>query len=113
MYTRILATYFKGVVNEEAKSGGRRRRQSEGTEHVVTIVYMTSYTAQVKVVLQVFDLLFINGKSVLSQSLRTRRTLLRNAFSESVGQFHFARGADHVENGDTEPIEVPILIQRF
>jgi DNA ligase-1 len=60
----------------------------------------------VKVVLQVFDLLYMNGKSLLAHSLRVRRQLLKAAFTEFEGQLYFAKGADHVENGDTEPIEV-------
>lgn len=61
---------------------------------------------QVKVVLQVFDMLYLNGKSLLSMSLRVRRQLLRASFTERLGTLHFARGVDHVEDGNTEPIEV-------
>lgn len=67
----------------------RKRKVDEGDED----------NQKVKVVLQAFDMLFINGKSLLSESLRTRRQILHAAFKESVGYFHFASGADHVENG--------------
>lgn len=60
---------------------------------------------KVKVVLQAFDMLYINGQSLLSESLRSRRTLLHSAFHLEEGYFHFATGMDHVENGDTAPIE--------
>eukprot|EP01033_Poteriospumella_lacustris_P011400 gene11400-8114_t len=61
---------------------------------------------KVKVILQVFDLLSLNGQSLLRESLRTRRALLRLAFQPTAqNYFRFADGADHVENGDTAPIE--------
>jgi DNA ligase-1 len=61
---------------------------------------------KVKVILEVFDLLQINGQSLLRESLRTRRAMLRLAFQPSASNyFRFADGADHVENGDTAPIE--------
>lgn len=60
---------------------------------------------KVKVVLQAFDLLFLNGKSLLQESLRTRRGLLHKAFKEVTGLFYFATGQDLVEDGDTSGIE--------
>ena len=60
---------------------------------------------KVKVILQAFDLLYLNGKSLLRESLRTRRELLRKCFHHSEQYFHLASGMDHVENGDTAPIE--------
>lgn len=73
----------------------RKRKVEEGEEH----------NQKVKVVLQAFDMLFINGKSLLTQSLRTRRRLLRASFVEVESYFYFASGCDHVENGDSSPIE--------
>lgn len=60
---------------------------------------------KVKVILQVFDLLHLNGKSLLRESLRTRREILRKAFNHTEQYLHFASGFDHVEDGDTAPIE--------
>ena len=74
----------------------RKRKVEDGEED----------NQKVKVVIQVFDMLYVNGKSLLSQSLRTRRNMLRASFVEREGHFYFARGADHVEDGDTTPIEV-------
>jgi len=62
-------------------------------------------TQKVKVILQIFDLLFINGRSLLRESLRSRRTLMQASFQHTEGLLHFATGLDHVENGDTGPIE--------
>ena len=50
-------------------------------------------------------MLFLNGKSLLQQSLRDRRTILRTAFNLEPGYFHFASGQDLIENGDTDGIE--------
>eukprot|EP00605_Chrysophyceae_sp_TOSAG23-4_P002301 GSChrysophyteH1.ASY1.ANO1.2547.1 assembled CDS len=55
----------------------RKRKVEEGDEQ----------NQEVKVVLQGFDMLYCNGKSLLQESLRDRRR------------------QDHVENGDTCPIE--------
>jgi len=64
---------------------------------------------KVKVVIQAFDLLHINNKSLLHESLRTRRFLLRHAFQANEGYFHLATGQDHLENGDTAPIETFLI----
>lgn len=63
-------------------------------------------TQKVKVILQIFDLLYLNGRSLLRESLRSRRALMHSAFNHTEGMLHFASGLDHVENGDTGPIEV-------
>jgi hypothetical protein len=60
---------------------------------------------KVKVALEVFDLLMVNGKTLLRESLRARRAILRKSFATEVGVFYFASGEDHVENGDTAVIE--------
>ena len=73
----------------------RKRKVEEGDEQ----------NQEVKVVLQGFDMLYCNGKSLLQESLRDRRRLLRTTISHTEGYFHFASGQDHVENGDTCPIE--------
>jgi DNA ligase 1 len=73
----------------------RKRKVEDGEED----------NQKVKVVLQAFDMLYINGKSLLSQSLRQRRQILHASFHEVENYFYFASGADHVENGDTAPIE--------
>jgi len=60
---------------------------------------------KVKVILQPFDLLYLNGHSLLRLSLRQRREIMYAAFTEVEGAFKFAMGLDHVEDGDTAPIE--------
>jgi DNA ligase-1 len=88
--TFILYTY--SIFNNQVLST-RKRKLEEGEEE------------KVKVVLQAFDILSVNGLSLLPISLRRRRQLLRTCFKETEGLFEFAKGGDHVENGDTAPIE--------
>jgi DNA ligase 1 len=71
-----------------------RKRKTDGEEE-----------QKVKVVLQLFDMLYLNGKSLLRESFRTRRSLLKKSFSSSEQKLYFASGTDHVEDGDTAPIE--------
>jgi DNA ligase-1 len=73
----------------------RKRKVEEGE----------SDNQKVKVVLQAFDLLFLNEKSLLQEPLRVRRKLLHTAFREVTGLFYFATGQDLVEDGDTSGIE--------
>jgi DNA ligase 1 len=61
---------------------------------------------KVQVILQAFDLIFLNGKSLLKEPFLFRRTLLHNSFTHLEGYFHFASGMDHLENGDTTAIEI-------
>ena len=46
---------------------------------------------KVKVCVFAFDMLFYNGDSIVQKSLRERRELLREAFSEVEGEFSFAQ----------------------
>ncbi len=73
----------------------RKRKVEEGEDDAQAV----------KVALQGFDLLYLNGVSVLSLTLKERRELLRSSFNTAEGMFYFASGVDHTENGDTEPIE--------
>lgn len=73
----------------------RKRKVEEGEEN----------NQKVKVVLQAFDLLLLNGRSLLMESLYIRRELLLTSFSELEGFFYFAKGMDCQEDGDTAPIE--------
>eukprot|EP01114_Cavostelium_apophysatum_P019156 TRINITY_DN6091_c0_g1_i1.p1 TRINITY_DN6091_c0_g1~~TRINITY_DN6091_c0_g1_i1.p1 ORF type:complete len:829 (-),score=268.02 TRINITY_DN6091_c0_g1_i1:32-2518(-) len=57
---------------------------------------------KVQVCLFVFDLLFINGKSITKEPLRKRRELLHSNFSEVTGEFTFAKYRDI---SDTEEIQ--------
>jgi len=62
-------------------------------------------TAKVQVIVQAFDLMYLNGESLLGRTLAERRDLLRKHFSVVPGKFNFAISLDHQEDGDTTVIE--------
>jgi DNA ligase-1 len=62
-------------------------------------------SAKVQVIVQAFDLMFLNGRSLLGTPLEDRRELLRKHFKVVSGKFQFATSLDHEENGDTTVIE--------
>ncbi|KAL0223606.1 hypothetical protein P9112_002996 [Eukaryota sp. TZLM1-RC] len=49
---------------------------------------------EVKVCLFAFDIIFLNGKSLINDSFRNRRELLHESFSERIGEFSFAHYHD-------------------
>ncbi|CAJ1936393.1 unnamed protein product [Cylindrotheca closterium] len=62
-------------------------------------------TPEVPVIVQGFDLMFLNGKSLMDTPLRARRALLKKHFPEVEGKFQYAKSLDFVENGDTIDLE--------
>jgi len=62
-------------------------------------------SAKVKVIVQAFDLMFLNGRSLLDLTLLERRRLLRENFSPVEQKFQFATSLDHTEDGDTTLLE--------
>jgi DNA ligase-1 len=62
-------------------------------------------TAKVQVIVQAFDLMFLNGQSLLGMTLKERRSLLHKHFVPVEGKFQFAMALDHVEDGDTTVLE--------
>jgi len=62
-------------------------------------------SAKVQVIVQAFDLMYLNGKSLLDCTLSERRELLRKNFVPIDGKFQFATSLDHNENGDTGVLE--------
>jgi DNA ligase-1 len=63
----------------------------------------TMDSVKVQVIMTAFDLLFLNGKSLLKTPLSERRRLLETHFKEVAGKFDFAK---HKEGGSLEEIEV-------
>jgi DNA ligase-1 len=63
----------------------------------------TMDSVKVQVIMTAFDLLFLNGKSLLKTPLSERRRLLKTHFKEVAGKFDFAK---HKEGGSLEEIEV-------
>jgi DNA ligase 1 len=62
-------------------------------------------TAKVQVIVQAFDLMYLNGQSLLHRTLSERRALLHEYFHPVAGKFQFAQYLDHTENGDTIVLE--------
>lgn len=61
---------------------------------------------QVQVALYAFDLIYINGRSLLQEPLQTRREILRASFHEVPGQFHFAQYKD-----TSDPTEIEAFMK--
>eukprot|EP00934_Nitzschia_sp_Nitz4_P002723 Nitzschia sp. Nitz4//scaffold65_size103378//35545//38141//NITZ4_004463-RA/size103378-augustus-gene-0.79-mRNA-1//1//CDS//3329556231//2713//frame0 len=62
-------------------------------------------TAKVQVIVQAFDLMYLNGKNLLSHRLEERRTLMKQHFAPVPGKFQYAKALDFVEDGDTTALE--------
>lgn len=57
---------------------------------------------QTKIAIMPFDLLYLNGKSLLKETFKARRDLLRNTFKTQQGEFMFAIGKDTSNFEDLE-----------
>jgi DNA ligase 1 len=62
-------------------------------------------TAKVQVICQAFDLMYLNGESLLNKTLSERRDLMMSHFSAVEAKFQFAVSLDHTEDGDTTMLE--------
>lgn len=62
-------------------------------------------SAKVQVIVQAFDLMYLNGKSLLNATLAERRKLMKENFKPVEGKFQFATSVDHTEDGDTAILE--------
>jgi DNA ligase-1 len=62
-------------------------------------------TAKVQVIVEAFDLMYLNGKSLLNMTFAERRKLLKDNFRPVDGKFQFATALDHKEDGDTTVLE--------
>jgi len=61
--------------------------------------------AKVKVIIQAFDLMYLNGESLLDRTLSDRREIMKKNFKAIDGKFQFATALDATENGDTALLE--------
>jgi DNA ligase-1 len=62
-------------------------------------------SAKVQVIVEAFDLMYLNGESLLQKTLTERRKLMHEHFEAVPGKFRFAEFLDAEENGDTTIIE--------
>ena len=54
------------------------------------------------IAMHAFDLMYLNGESLLKKSFRERRKLLHDTFYEVKGHFHFAKYKDATEFAEVE-----------
>jgi DNA ligase-1 len=62
-------------------------------------------TAKVQVIVEAFDLMYLNGKSLLDKTLSERRDLMKEHFAPVESKFQYAKSLDHKEDGDTTFLE--------
>uniref|UniRef100_A0A7N8XQV1 DNA ligase n=1 Tax=Mastacembelus armatus TaxID=205130 RepID=A0A7N8XQV1_9TELE len=90
------------VLDSEAVAWDREKKQIQPFQVLTTRKRKDVDASEIKVQVCVyaFDLLYLNGESLVRQPLCRRRALLRESFSEVEGEFVFARSIDS-DNTDT------------
>uniref|UniRef100_A0A3Q3XKK8 DNA ligase n=1 Tax=Mola mola TaxID=94237 RepID=A0A3Q3XKK8_MOLML len=90
------------VLDSEAVAWDREKKQIQPFQVLTTRKRKDVDASEIKVQVCVyaFDLLYLNGKSLVRQPLCRRRALLKENFSEVEGEFVFARSIDS-DNTDT------------
>ncbi|XP_076156354.1 DNA ligase 1 isoform X2 [Alosa pseudoharengus] len=90
------ASVVSCVLDSEAVAWDREKKQIQPFQVLTTRKRKDVDAADIKVQVCVyaFDLLYLNGKSLVREPLCARRALLRDSFEEQEGQFVFARSLD-------------------
>lgn len=90
------------VLDTEAVAWDREKKQIQPFQVLTTRKRKDVDASEIKVQVCVyaFDLLYLNGESLVRQPLCRRRALLKESFSEVEGEFVFARSIDS-DNTDT------------
>uniref|UniRef100_A0A8C4EKG2 DNA ligase n=1 Tax=Dicentrarchus labrax TaxID=13489 RepID=A0A8C4EKG2_DICLA len=90
------------VLDSEAVAWDREKKQIQPFQVLTTRKRKDVDASEIKVQVCVyaFDLLYLNGESLVRQPLCRRRALLKESFSEVEGEFVFARSIDS-DNTDT------------
>ncbi|XP_040000412.1 LOW QUALITY PROTEIN: DNA ligase 1 [Xiphias gladius] len=90
------------VLDSEAVAWDREKKQIQPFQVLTTRKRKDVDATEIKVqvCLYAFDLLYLNGESLVRQPLCRRRALLKESFSEVEGEFVFARYIDS-DNTDT------------
>ncbi|XP_045080875.1 DNA ligase 1 [Coregonus clupeaformis] len=90
------------VLDSEAVAWDREKQQIQPFQVLTTRKRKNVDAADIKVQVCVyaFDLLYLNGESLVKQPLSRRRALLKDSFEEKEGEFVFARAIDS-DNTDT------------
>uniref|UniRef100_UPI0037E82E0E DNA ligase 1 isoform X2 n=1 Tax=Semicossyphus pulcher TaxID=241346 RepID=UPI0037E82E0E len=91
------------VLDSEAVAWDREKKQIQPFQVLTTRKRKDVDASEIKVQVCVyaFDLLYLNGESLVRQPLCRRRALLRESFSEVEGEFVFAR---YIDSDNTETI---------
>ncbi|TSY27771.1 DNA ligase 1 [Bagarius yarrelli] len=89
-------TVLDCVLDSEVVAWDREKKQIQPFQVLTTRKRKDVDAAEIKVHVCVyaFDLLYINGESLVREPLSKRRALLRQRFSEKEGEFVFARSID-------------------
>ncbi|KAL7851305.1 hypothetical protein AOLI_G00216610 [Acnodon oligacanthus] len=84
------------VLDSEAVAWDREKKQIQPFQVLTTRKRKDVDTSEIKVQVCVyaFDLLYLNGESLVKEPLSRRRALLRESFVEKEGEFVFARSLD-------------------
>ncbi|KAJ0059194.1 hypothetical protein NL108_009132, partial [Boleophthalmus pectinirostris] len=90
------------VLDSEAVAWDREKKQIQPFQVLTTRKRKDVDASEIKVQVCVyaFDLLYLNGESLVKQPLSRRRALLHESFSEVEGEFVFAKSIDS-DNTDT------------
>uniref|UniRef100_A0AAV2JQM9 DNA ligase n=1 Tax=Knipowitschia caucasica TaxID=637954 RepID=A0AAV2JQM9_KNICA len=90
------------VLDSEAVAWDREKKQIQPFQVLTTRKRKDVDASEIKVQVCVyaFDLLYLNGESLVKQPLSRRRALLHESFSEVEGEFVFAKSID-TDNTDT------------
>lgn len=91
------------VLDSEAVAWDREKKQIQPFQVLTTRKRKDVDASEIKVQVCVyaFDLLYLNGESLVRQPLCRRRALLRESFSEVEGEFVFAR---YIDSDNTDAI---------
>ncbi|XP_034063793.1 DNA ligase 1 [Gymnodraco acuticeps] len=91
------------VLDAEAVAWDREKKQIQPFQVLTTRKRKDVDASEIKVQVCVyaFDLLYLNGESLVRQPLGRRRALLRESFSEVEGEFVFAR---YIDSDNTDSI---------
>ncbi|XP_036375076.1 DNA ligase 1 [Megalops cyprinoides] len=90
------ASVHSCIIDSEAVAWDREKRQIQPFQVLTTRKRKDVDASEIKVQVCVyaFDLLYLNGESLVRQPLSRRRALLKDSFEEREGEFVFARALD-------------------
>lgn len=100
---KVLGDEVKScIIDAEAVAWDREKKQILPFQILSTRKRKDADASEIKVQVCVyaFDLLYLNGKSYIKETFRTRREALRSSLTEVEGEFMFAQSSDSVNTDD-------------